>query len=147
MQVLKRDRFSLLLKFIHLSDNSSYIPKGDPGHDPLYKIRPFLDPLLKNFQATYVLGREESLDEAMIGFKGRLRFIQYLPKKPKKWGMKALCTASTYKWKLYTGTAPAAWSLFCSLANQPPLMSTISIWEVWTKGTSSFHSMDSPTGR
>ena len=131
MQVLKRDRFSLLLKFIHLNDNSSYIPKGDPGHDPLYKIHLFLDPLLKNFQAAYVLGREVSLDEAMIGFKGRLGFIQYLPKKPKKWGMKAFVLADsitgyTYKWKLYTGTAPAAWSLFCSLAVEEghPLQNT-----------------------
>ena len=131
MQVLKRDRFSQLLKFIHLSDNSSYIPKGDPGHDPLYKIRPFLDPLLKNFQAAYVLGREVSLDEAMIGFKGPLGFFQYLPKKPKKWGRKAFVLADsitgyTYKWKLYTGTAPAACSLFCSLAVEEghPLQNT-----------------------
>lgn len=78
MQVLKRDRFSLLLKFIHLNDNSGYIQKGDPGHNPLYKIHPFLDPLLANFQAAYVRGHELSLDEAMIGFKERLGFIQYL---------------------------------------------------------------------
>ena len=114
MQVLKRDRFSLLLKFIHLNDNSGYIQKGDPGHDPLYKIRPFLDPLLANFQAAYVLGRELSLDEAMIGFKGRLGFIQYLPKKPKKWGMKAFVLADsitgyTYRWRLYTGIVTVTW--------------------------------------
>ena len=108
MQVLKRDRFSLLLKFIHLNDNSGYIQKGDPGHNPLYKIHPFLDPLLANFQAAYVRGHELSLDEAMIGFKERLGFIQYLPKKPKKWRMKAFVladsiTSYTYKWRLYTG--------------------------------------------
>ena len=95
MQVLKCDRFSPLLKFIHLNDNSGYIQKGDPGYDPLYKIRPLLGPLLANFQAAYVLGRELSLDEAMIGLKGRLMFIQYLPKKPKKWGMKAFVLADS----------------------------------------------------
>ncbi|CAI8040221.1 PiggyBac transposable element-derived protein 4 [Geodia barretti] len=44
----------------------------------------------------------------MIGFKGRLVFIQYLPKKPTKWGMKAyvLADSSTgyvWAWMLYTG--------------------------------------------
>ena len=44
----------------------------------------------------------------MIGFKGRLSFIQYLPKKPTKWGMKAFVLADsrngyTYNWRLYTG--------------------------------------------
>ena len=95
MQVLKRDRFSLLLKFIHLNDNSGNIQKGDPGYDPLYKIHPFLDPCLANFQVAYVLGRELSQDEAMIGFKGRLGFIQYLLKKPKKWGTKAFVLADS----------------------------------------------------
>ena len=47
--VLKRDRFSLLLRFLHLNDSAHYIPKGQPGHDPLYKIRPFMDSLLVNF--------------------------------------------------------------------------------------------------
>ena len=80
--ILKRDRFSLKLRFLHLNDNTKYIPKGQPGHDPLYKLRPFMDPQLDNFRAAYNLGREISIDESMIGFKGRLYFIQYMPKKP-----------------------------------------------------------------
>ena len=82
--------------------------KGQPGYDPLFKLRPFLDPLLKSFQKTYHPGREVSIDESMIGFKGRLSFIQYMPKKPTKWGMKAFVLADsktgyTYNWRLYTG--------------------------------------------
>lgn len=107
-QVLKRDRFSLILKFLHLNDNTHYIPKGQQGHDPLYKLRPLLDPLIANFRAAYTPNRELSIDEAMVGFKGRLSFIQYLPKKPTKWGMKAFvladsCTGYVYNWRLYTG--------------------------------------------
>lgn len=106
--ILSRDRFSLLMKFLHLNDSTKYVPKGQPGYDPLYKLRPFVDPLLANFKAAYTLGRELSVDEAMIGFKGRLWFLQYLPKKPTKWGMKAFVLADsvtgyTYNWKLYTG--------------------------------------------
>ena len=44
----------------------------------------------------------------MIAFKGRLSFLQYLPRKPHKWGMKAWVLADarngyTWNWKLYTG--------------------------------------------
>lgn len=96
------------MKFFHLNDNSGYVPKGEPGHDPLYKLRPFLVPLVEKFQAHYTLNREVSVDESMIGFKGRLGFIQYMPKKPTKWGMKAYVLADAhngymYSWHLYTG--------------------------------------------
>jgi hypothetical protein len=43
----------------------------------------------------------------MISFKGRLSFLQYLLKKPHKWGMKAWVLADSASgyvgWKLYTG--------------------------------------------
>lgn len=109
LQVLKRDRFSLVLKFLHLADNEGYTPKGQPGYDAIYKLRPFLEPFIANSQAAYSPNRELSVDEAMIGFKGRLSFIQYLPNKPTKWGMKAYVLADSvtgyvYNWRLYTGT-------------------------------------------
>ena len=40
LQVLKRDRFSLLMRFLHLNDNSYYRRKGEPGHDPLVEAIP-----------------------------------------------------------------------------------------------------------
>ncbi len=86
--ILSRDRFSLILRFLHLNDSSKYTPKGQPGHDPLYKLCPLLDPLLANFQVCYTLGREITVDESMVGFKG-LWFVQYMQKKPTKWGIKA----------------------------------------------------------
>ena len=106
--ILKRDRFTLILRFLHLNDSNGYIPKGQAGYDPLYKIRPFMDQLLNNCKLSYNLGQEVSVDESMIGFKGRLWFIQYLPNKPTKWGMKAFVLADshsgyTWGWKLYAG--------------------------------------------
>ena len=105
---MKRDRFTLIMKFIHLADNELYIPKAEPGHDPLFKLRPFLEPLIANFQKSYTPHRELSVDEAMVGFKGRLSFIQYLPKKPTKWGIKSYVLADSvtgyvWNWRLYTG--------------------------------------------
>ena len=96
------------MKFLHLNDNTKYVPKGQPGHDALFKLRPFLESLLANFRRLYTPGRELSIDEQMISFKGRLSFLQYMPKKPTKWGMKAFVLADSntgyvYNWKLYTG--------------------------------------------
>ena len=49
--VMSRDRFTLLLRFLHLNDSTGYIRKGEPGYDAIYKIRPFLTPLLQNFKS------------------------------------------------------------------------------------------------
>ncbi len=102
-------------QFLHLNDSSQYVKKGEPGHDPVYKLRPFLTPLIANFQAAFTLHREVSVDESMIGFKGRLGFIQYMPKEPTKWALKAFVlsdaeTGYMYNWHLYTGM----WMCVCN---------------------------------
>ena len=86
---LSRDRFLLLLKFLHLADNSKQVAQGQPGYDKLFKLRPFMDPLIHSFKEMFIPQQQLSIDEAMISYKGQLSFLQYLPKKPKRWGMKA----------------------------------------------------------
>ena len=103
-------RFELLLKFLHLNDGDAQPARGEPGHDKLFKVRPFLDLLLENFKSTYQPGQHISIDESVISYKGRLSFIQYLPKKPHKWGLKAWVLADSsngyvWGWQLYTGKA------------------------------------------
>ena len=106
--IMSRDRFSTIMKFLHLNNNENYISKGKPGYDPLYKLRPFLEKLLNNFQSNFNLGMDISVDEQMVSYKGRLAFLQYIAKKPTKWGMKAFVlsdskTGYIFNWKLYTG--------------------------------------------
>ena len=101
-------RFELLLKFLHLNDSRKQPSRGEPGYDKLYKVRPLLDAAVKNFQSCYTPTENLSIDESMIGFKGRLAFLQYMPKKPQKWGIKAWVLADAangyvWNWKLYTG--------------------------------------------
>lgn len=101
-------RFELLLKFLCLNDSRKQPARGQPGYDKLYKVRPLLDAVVKNFQSSYTPIENLSIDESMVGFKGRLAFLQYMPKKPQKWGMKAWVLADSSKgyiwnWKLYTG--------------------------------------------
>ena len=89
LQIVKRDCFTLFMHFLHLNVSSLCVKKGEPGYDHLYKLRPFIEPLIAHFQQHYIFSKEVCIDESMIGFKGRLSFIQYMPKK-QLMGMKAL---------------------------------------------------------
>ena len=94
-------RFELILKFLHLNDSEVQPQRGDPAFDKLYKVRPLLDLVLENFKSYYQPHQHISIDESMISYKGRLSFIQYLPKKPHKWGLKAWVLADStngYTW-------------------------------------------------
>ena len=89
------------------------IPLHQVGHDILFKVRYFLSQLMESYQSSYRMERELSVDEMMIKYKGRLSFLQYMPKKPHKWGIKAWALAeagSGYCWNLtvYTGKEESA---------------------------------------
>ena len=67
--------------------------------------QPILDVVLEQFKVNYTLSENVSIDESKIGFKGRLAFLQYMPNKPHKWGMKAWVLADaangyTWGWQL-----------------------------------------------
>ena len=101
-------RFELILKFLHLNNGQEQPSTNSVNYDKLYKLRPVLDKIIKNFKQAYIPNQQLSVDESMIGFKGRLSWVQYMPKKPTKWGMKAWVLADStngyaYNWKLYTG--------------------------------------------
>ena len=105
---MSRNRFMKLNQYFHLRDTSAAPGRDEPGYDPLFKLRTFIDMLLPLFRDNFNLGRDLSVDEAMIGFKGRLFFKQYLPMKPIKWGVKMwmLCDSETGYCKsfdIYTG--------------------------------------------
>ena len=121
------------MRFLHLNDSEAQPQQGDPGFDKLYKVRPLLDMVLENFKACYQPGQHISIDESMISYKGRLSFVQYLPKKPHKWGLKAWLLADstngyTWGWKLYTGKEEGrtehglAHRVVMDLVNDPKLL-------------------------
>lgn len=106
-------RFELLLKFLHLNDSEAQPVRGEPGYDKLFKIGRFLDFVLNNFKSAYQPHQQISIDESVISYKGRLSFIQYLPPKDHKWGLKAWVLADStngyvWGWKLYTGKVEGA---------------------------------------
>ena len=74
-------RFELLMKYIHLNDSEKQPERGSDNYDKRYKIRPFLNQIVASFQSVYIPQQQISIDESIIGFKGRLSWIQYMPKK------------------------------------------------------------------
>ena len=71
-----------------MSDSNLDLPYNHPLHDKLFKVRPFLDMMDKNFKHSYKCGRDLSFDEGCCPFKGRLKFKCYNPSKPNKWHIK-----------------------------------------------------------
>lgn len=107
-EVMSRNRYELILRFLHFNDNRKLPPVSDPDRDRLYKIRPLLDHLFEKFQTVYALSREVSVDESLMLWKGRLLFKQYLPMKRHRFGIKLykLCESSTgytYRFQVYAG--------------------------------------------
>ncbi|XP_066987491.1 piggyBac transposable element-derived protein 4-like [Macrobrachium rosenbergii] len=80
-KVMSGRRFDLLHKFLHLVDNST-ITEG-PGRK-LAKIKPFTDLILKKFMNNYIPRRNVSVDESLLGWKGNLSWVQYIPAKRKR---------------------------------------------------------------
>jgi len=78
-----RDRFQLIQRYLHFNDNNA----AGINEELLYKIRTILDIVVNNFRTNYIPDREISLDEGMLGWRGRLRFRVYNPGKITKYGL------------------------------------------------------------
>lgn len=106
-------RFKKLLQGLHLNDNAIAPKKGEPNFDKLYKVRPLLELLNKQFAACCVCSTSQSIDEAMVLFKGRSSLKQYMPMKPTKRGYKIWVRADSntgyvYQFQVYTGRQESA---------------------------------------
>ena len=47
---MSRDRFFAILTMFHLNNNGAKAARGQPGYNPLLKIRPVIDTLITKFQ-------------------------------------------------------------------------------------------------
>lgn len=85
---ISRKRFLEIQRYLHFRNNDTIVGRGEPGYDRLAKVRPVIEILKQSFLSSYNPHRENSIDEAMIKFKGQSSLKQYLPKKPIKRGFK-----------------------------------------------------------
>jgi hypothetical protein len=94
---LPRKRFELLEHYFHLNDTSLMPKQGEPNFDPLYiyRVRPVINSTCHTFQQVYTLGREINVNEGMITYRGRVSYLQYIPKKPTKFDIKVWMVAES----------------------------------------------------
>lgn len=106
VKVMGRKRFDHLRTYIHMNDNTNVKQKGEPGYDPLFKVRPVLEKVRANCLKVEP-EENHSIDEQMIPFKGKLGMKQYIKNKPQKWGIKVFTRAGVtglvYDFEVYTG--------------------------------------------
>lgn len=81
-QYMSRDRFLSIMRWLHFSRND------ENAEDRLHKIRSLLDHFNNTMNLIYYPGKELSLDEAMMLWRGRLCFRQYIKGKRHKYGLK-----------------------------------------------------------
>lgn len=112
---MSKNIFQLLLSNLHIANDDLNPRRGQPGHDPLHKIRPFISMCEKNFGNVYRPQRELSFDEGCCAWKGRLTFKCYNPSKPNKFHIKLfqICEADSgyiSGFEVYSGKGGASCS-------------------------------------
>ena len=108
---MSRNRFQNILKYFHCNDSSKAKKKGEPGFDPLYRIRPLHDKFKIRCRETYTPEREVTIDEGGMGWRGHISYLVYNPMKPNKYHIKKykICEARsgyTCDNEIYTGSNP-----------------------------------------
>lgn len=80
-------KFEKVRQILHFNDNSKDLPRRDPEHDRIHKIRPIVDSLNEAYSKVPM---EEYIcvDEQMCSTKARNTLKRYNPNKPHKWGYK-----------------------------------------------------------
>ena len=107
--VMTRDRFEKLQQYFHVSDCTGYMyDRTDPNRDKCHLVRPMLTFISDACLENYVLHKEQSIDEAMIAFRGQLSFRKYIPAKPTKYGVKVWVRTDShngyvYEFEVYVG--------------------------------------------
>ena len=96
VQAFPRDRFMRILRELHFNDNTTAVPRGQPGYDRAHKVRPVIDSISEKCLTLYKPHKENSVDEAMVKFKGRSSLKQFMPKKPIKRGYKVWCRCDSH---------------------------------------------------
>ena len=127
-KVMTRDRFDEISQYFHLNDSTQNLPRDNSGWDKIYHVRLIHDPMLDRCLTTYNAHQNVSIDEAMIKFRGRLAFCQYMQAKPTKYGIKVWMRSDptngyTNEFQIYTGEVEGrrevglAERVVCDLAN------------------------------
>ena len=101
-------RHQKLTQYLYVSDRTNEPVWNSADHYKLYKISPMFNMAQNIFAECYKPGQNQTIDEGMIVFKGRLRHVQYLPAKHlreeyKVWMCCDADTAYLHQFEVYLG--------------------------------------------
>ena len=68
-KIISINRFDKLSQYMHLKQQTNHVPREDPAHDKLFKVRLVLDRVVQCCQMELRPGKDLSVDEGMIKFK------------------------------------------------------------------------------
>lgn len=103
-KIMAQNRFLLLWKCLHFTDNTSVTTYLTPAHKSFAKIKWFYEKLVERFSAVYIPEQNVAIDKSLMLWKGRLAMKQYIPLKRARFGLKSyeLCESSSgYIWKSF----------------------------------------------
>lgn len=94
--VLSKNRFLNLLTALRFDDIETRSLRIQ--EDPLAAISELFGMFIEKCKAAYVPGAYLCVDEMLVPYRGRCKFIMYMPKKPAKYGLKIVlvCDAKTF---------------------------------------------------
>ena len=89
------ERFLLITKFLRFDDKSTRIQRRE--RDKMAPISELWDKFMQCCRINYNVGANCTVDEQLVGFRGRCPFRMYIPSKPDKYGIKIwwLCDSAT----------------------------------------------------
>ena len=86
-KIMSGCRFELVHKFLHFIDNDTIT---DHLGRKVAEKKPFIDLILKKFMKNYIAIQKISIDESLLAWKENLSWVQYIPAKCKRFGIKFL---------------------------------------------------------
>ena len=106
--IMSRNRFQILFRYIHFNNNTQTKPHDHPNYDILFKVSLLLKQL-RDAMAHIKPEERHSVDEQIIPFKGQSELKQYIKNKSHCWGFKVFARARIsrliYDFQVYTGKA------------------------------------------
>ena len=117
---IRRNTFHAILSNLQFLDETLDLPCNHLLLDPLFKVRPLLDMMDRNFVQSYKCSLDLSFDEGCCPYKRRILFHCYNPSKPAKWHLKRFevsnaRTGYVVAFDIYTGKKKHVvhWMLMC----------------------------------
>lgn len=107
--VMNVKRFKFIMRCMRFDDRTTRNERRKT--DKIAAIRDIFTMLVKNSQKSYSLGQNVTIDEKLEGFRGRCSFVQYIPNKPNKYGVKIYALVDSqvyylYNLEIYAGLQP-----------------------------------------